>query len=354
MQFTSALYDIIRPFKTEEEVKKIQADMKMSSFALFPLIIRREVTGILLIGFAEAKNELLQFEKDLIDRLPEVIAIAIDNSLLYQKIQEANVRLKELDKLKDDFVSVASHELRTPMTAIKSYLWMALAGRGGELSTKQKYYLDRAYNSTDRLIKLVNDMLNISRIESGRMTFIMEKIDLAKLIQDTIEEVKPRADELGLTVALEPATLAIPSVIADPDKLKEVLINLIGNSLKFTPRNGSITLRLLNEEGKVRVDIQDTGRGIEKDDLPKLFQKFGLIQGSYATNQNVVQGTGLGLFICKSIVDYHGGTISVSSPGRDLGSVFSFTLLPYNEVLKQAFAKKNENKETIGVIHTTI
>ena len=146
-----------------------------------------------------------------------------------------------MDKLKDDFVSLASHELRTPMTAIKSYLWMALAGKGGEISGKLKFYLQRAYDATDRLIKLVNDMLNISRIESGRITISIQRVSLVKLVQDVVFEVMPRAQELGVKLSVT-ASLGVPDVIADSDKIKEVLINLIGNSLKFTPANGTITV----------------------------------------------------------------------------------------------------------------
>ena len=157
-----------------------------------------------------------------------VIGIAIDNALLYQNIQGANERLKQLDRLKDDFVSVASHELRTPMTAIKSYLWMAIDGQGGPLNDKQKYYVDRGLESVERLIKLVNDMLNISRIESGRLTVEMSSVDIVKLVKSVIEEVGPRSKELGLSVEVEVGD-GVPLVMADVDKIKEVVYNLIGN-----------------------------------------------------------------------------------------------------------------------------
>ena len=381
MQLTAELYDIVRPFKTKKEAEELQLQMKVSSLVVFPLVIRGEVSGVLLIGFAEAKKELLPFEKDLVNRLPQVIAIAIDNSLLYQKIQEANNRLRQLDILKDDFVSVASHELRTPMTAIKSYLWMALNGKGGELNEKQKYYLNRSYSATDRLIKLVNDMLNISRIESGRMTFKMQKIDLITLIDDVVEEVHPRADELGINITFNQKLYSadgiqtiqskllsymndlqvgeslkssiVPAVIADQDKIKEVLINLIGNSLKFTPRGGQIVISLEKSGNMITTRITDTGKGIEKEDLPKLFKKFGLIQGSYVTNQNVSQGTGLGLFICKSIIDFHKGTIAVASDGRDKGTMVSFSLPIYSEELKNEFESR-KTKGEVDLIPTAI
>src|SRR5260221_349700 len=133
------------------------------------------------------------------------------------------------------------------MTAIKSYLWMALDGRGGALTEKQRYYIERGYLSVDRLIKLVNDMLNISRIESGRITVQLQAVDLQKLTEEVVEEVTPRANELEVTVEVQRAD-SLPQVSADPDKIKEVLFNLIGNSLKFTQKTGKITVSFSRNE----------------------------------------------------------------------------------------------------------
>lgn len=279
---------------------------------------------------------------------------------LNNQLQKANLHLKELDHLKDDFISVTSHELRTPLTAIRSYLWLALGGKGGPLTEKMKYYLDRSYNSTVRLIKLVNDILNISRIESGRMNFVIEKIDMVKLVEEVIDEVRPRAEELKIKLVVNSQQLAVGSrqsvgdgfpapenrkekienryvgtlramsvqlfVIGDGDKIKEVLINLIGNALKFTKENGLIQIGFEEKDNEVIIGVKDNGEGIEKEDIPKLFQKFGMIQNSYITNQKAAQGTGLGLFICKSIIEKLGGQIWVSSLGKDQGSTFSFSL----------------------------
>ena len=206
--------------------------------------------GAMVFCLSYEEHELLEYQRNLIGRLGESIGIAMDNALLYDQVQEANeklkqanVKLKELDKLKNEFVSVASHELRTPMTAIKSYLWMALNDKGGPLNEKQRYYIERGYKSVDRLVRLVNDMLNISRIESGRITIVFQSVNLMTLTQEVIDEVLPRAGELGVSVNMQ-KNESLPPVMADPDKIKEVLFNLIGNSLKFTPRGGSITIKL--------------------------------------------------------------------------------------------------------------
>lgn len=258
------------------------------------------------------------------------------------ELQEANSKLKNMDKLKDDFVSLASHELRTPMTAVKSYLSMALDGMGGKLTDKQRVYIDRAYVSSDRLIALVNDMLNISRIESGRLTITIKEVNLSKLVEEVIDDLRPRAAELGVTLEAQ-TTAPLPIVIADSDKIKEVFFNLIGNSLKFTPKGGKIVIAFNSTDTMVEVKITDTGMGIESENMPKLFQKFGLLSG--ASEQNAL-GTGLGLYICKSIIELHEGTIRAVSEGKDKGTQFIFTLKIFNEEDFQRLSEKYAHDES--------
>jgi len=271
------------------------------------------------------EESLSQFQKDLITRLVEVVGISIDNALLYQKIQEANQRLEQLDKLKDEFVSLASHELRTPMTAIKSYIWLVLQQGATTLTDKQKEYLQNTYVSTERLIKLVNDMLNVSRIEGGRLIINPKPLHIEQLAQETLTEVLPTAKERGLTVTIAQTTQPLPEVMADTDKIKEVLMNLVGNSLKFTPSGGMITISFSENNDMVEVHVADTGTGIKAEDMPKLFQKFGMIEGNYLKT-TAGQGTGLGLYISKSIVELHGGRLTVYSEGQNKGTIFSFSL----------------------------
>lgn len=333
----------------------------VETLILSPIFTGRKLTGVLIIGTGEKWPNLPPEIADFIEILTNLTSFVYrledtqaSLTKVSQDVYKMNSRLHSLDKLKDDFVSVASHELRTPMTAIKSYLWMAMAGKGGPLTDKQKYYLERAYNSTDRLIKLVNDMLNISRIESGRITIELEKVDMTKLIEDVTTEVRPRADELGIQVEinqLQPYNL-LP-VLADPDKMKEVLINLVGNSLKFTPSGGKIRVFCTAKEGFVETSVVDTGHGIEPADLPKLFSKFGLIEGSYITNKHAA-GTGLGLYISKSIVEIHKGKIWATSEGVDKGATFTFSLPVYKPQDESLVTQKKEGVDKIGIIHTVI
>lgn len=327
----------------------------IAEWVIYPMIVRGESMGAMIIGLEKESRELSDYQRDLIDRLVSVIGISLDNAVLYQTLQDANERLKQIDYMKDEFVSVASHELRTPMTAIRSYLWLALSGKGGQLTEKQKFYLERSYNSTTRLIKLVNDMLNVSRIESGRMSFDMQEVDMIKLTDEVIGEVKPRADELGVILRVEKANPSIPHVVADADKIKEVMINFIGNAFKFTSKEGEIVVHFKTEGLNLVTTVTDTGEGIADEDISKLFQKFSLVKGSYQTNQQASQGTGLGLYISKSIITEHQGKIWAASPGRGKGATFGFTLPVYSdEMLNMMKGAHGGSDSGLGIIHTEI
>lgn len=324
-QYTNNYFDILTPEFAPQEAAIIQQTLNTKSIYAYPLALRGEIIGVLSISLGETPSDISDYERDLMERLAGIIGIAIDNSLLYKDIQEANEKLKQLDKLKDEFVSLASHELRTPMTVIKSYIWMLLEGKTGELSEKQKSYLQRTYTSTDRLINMVNDMLNISRIESGRLTVEPKPLSMPTLIQEVVGEMQTRAGEQQLSLLFAPSQGEIPNVFADPDKIKQVLINLIGNSLKFTPKGGSIILICEQKDGYVVTHVKDTGKGIKAEDMDKLFRKFNMLGSNYLTKQSG-QGTGLGLYLSKSLVELHKGRIWVSSEGEGKGTTFSFSI----------------------------
>jgi len=357
-RLTNSLYDLLVPMVSISQAESIQKTLGVATMVIYPLSFANVMYGVFVVSLAKHVGDLSRAERETLRELIEVVGIAIDRAKLYADLKDANEKLKALDKLKDDFVSVASHELRTPMTAIKSYLWMAIMGKGGALTEKQKYYLDRAYNSTDRLIRLVNDMLNISRIESGRMTYDMKEVDLVKLIGEVITDVKPRSDELGIEVKLQQDYSKLEHVLADADKIKEVIFNLVGNSLKFTPKDGHINIELetlrLAQGDKVECRIIDDGAGISPEDMEKLFQKFGLLAGSYTVNKTDQQGTGLGLFITKSILEAHKGNINAKSDGVGKGSTFMFTLPIYDASLAQEFEASQAGKEKVEMIHSAV
>jgi two-component system sensor histidine kinase ChiS len=234
--------------------------------------------------------------------------------------------------MKDELVSVASHELRTPMTAIKGYLWMALNKQKGNLNEKLEQYLQRSYDSSERLIELVNDMLSVSRLEGKRVTLDLKPLNLVEFIPTILEDLMPKAMEKGLELTFEKPSDQLPLANADEVRLREIMMNLVGNALKFTEKGRIwITAKAVppHQEGidkpMIEIDINDTGKGISSEDRKKLFTKFGKLQQGTFVKSSEEGGTGLGLYITKGLVELHGGSIWVEGElGK--GTTFSFTI----------------------------
>src|SRR5215813_2766700 len=230
-------------------------------------------------------------------------------------------RLKELDKMKSDFVSNVSHELRTPLTAIKGSVDNMLDGLTGDLSDKQNRYLVRIKSNADRLARLINDLLDLSRIEAG-ISLKPVKLSLLTLANEVAENLRPMALEKQITIEVDSTDKNI-FVWADSDRTSEVLTNLLGNAIKFTPVSGKITLSLVNNGGDwVKVSVADTGPGIPSEEAVRIFDKFYQVS---QTEKQKAKGTGLGLSIAKALVEMHGGKIWVESAAGK-GSTFCFTL----------------------------
>jgi signal transduction histidine kinase len=333
---TRNVSDVLYPAIDKVWVENFQKTLGIKTTIVFPIIAKDKTLGTLLFSLSKEENTIPQEEWAVLDSFVGAVGIALDNALLFKSLEDtkkqlesANERLKEVDKLKDEFVSLASHELRTPMTVIRSYTWMLLQDKVGILNDKQKSYLQKALRSTEGLINLVNNMLNISRIESGRLLVEKKVFDLDQLVSEIIEELMPKATELGIKlIYVKP--LRKLTVNADSDRIREVIINLIGNAFKFTPKDGTIDV-IAEEDGKGfgLVKIRDTGRGISQVNLLKLFKKFNMVGNTHLT-KDVGQGTGLGLYLSKSLVEYHGGRIWAASDGEGRGSTFSFTLPLFN------------------------
>ncbi len=230
-------------------------------------------------------------------------------------------RLKELDKLKSDFVSNVSHELRTPLTAIKGSVDNMLDGLTGDLNEKQSRYLMRIKSNADRLARLINDLLDLSRIEAG-INLKPRNLDLVTIAKEVTETLRPVAADKLITLTMESLDDTV-TAWADPDRISEILMNLLGNAIKFTPTNGEVTLSLQGSGNEwVKISVADTGPGIPSDEANRIFDKF--YQVTQPEKQKAM-GTGLGLSITKALVEMHGGKIWLESEvGR--GSIFSFIL----------------------------
>jgi signal transduction histidine kinase len=222
-------------------------------------------------------------------------------SILYNKI-------KEVDQMKDEFISMASHELRTPITIIKGYASMVLEQSEG-LSEQSKGDINIINVSADRLSTLIEDMLNVSRIEQGRMKFDLKPMDASLIVDETVKEIKIQADQKNLAFSYSPEPNLVSNIKIDKDKFKQVLINLIGNSIKYTP-SGSVEVKALNREKNLIILIKDTGIGMSAKEREHLFEKFYRVKNKKTEE---ISGTGLGLWITKQIVELMEGTISVDS-----------------------------------------
>jgi len=228
---------------------------------------------------------------------------------------------RELDRMKTEFVSQVSHELRTPLTAIKGFTELVLDGDAGDINEEQNEYLGIVKSNVDRLMALINDLLDIARIESGRVQLKVEQVDLADLIKLVGQSMRPlvQGKDQTLSTEIEPN---LPTVMADRDRVVQVITNLVSNAHKYTQAGGSILVRAHTVDNMVKIDVKDNGMGIPADDVPKLFSRFFRVDSSLTRE---IGGTGLGLSIVKSIVELHGGAIMVESVQGE-GSTFGFTL----------------------------
>jgi two-component system sensor histidine kinase/response regulator len=302
--------------------------------------------------------------KNNLSRLPHVLLRALseaeekkERKLAEEQLKEyaselerANQELKRVDEIKSEFVSIASHELRTPLASIKNAVQLILRGKTGEINENQAKFLQMAERNIDRLTSLLNNLLDLSRIESGKVLVNFEEIGLRGTIEFTLSSFKPQADAKSVKLMMDvPADL--PSVYGDREKLEQILTNLIGNAIKFTPEGGEITVSAKpfhENKNIVAISVRDSGIGIPEDELEKVFEKFHQVEGSLT---RTVTGTGLGLAITKGLVEASHGSIWVESEiGK--GSTFTFTLpisegekrdLRFRSILDREFQRAQEN-----------
>lgn len=236
-------------------------------------------------------------------------------------MDELAKKLTEIDKQKSEFISMAAHELRAPMSAIKGYVSMVMEGDAGEISEKARRFLADANDINDRLIRLVNNMLNVSRIEEGRMVFQMEEDNLSHSVRAVFSQFAPEAERKSLKYSLKIPNKIKDRVLVDSDRIQEVIGNLISNAVKYTDK-GEVAVKLTQpDKATVRFEVSDTGPGISEEEQKKLFQKFQRVE----TNVGKTTGTGLGLYISKLLVEKFNGKIGLKSKSG-VGSTFWFEL----------------------------
>jgi signal transduction histidine kinase len=258
---------------------------------------------------------------ELLKTFADQAVIAIQNARLFQEIQDKSRQLEIANQHKSEFLANMSHELRTPLNAIIGFSEVLIERMFGELNDKQDDYLKDIHASGKHLLSLINDILDLSKIEAGRMELDVETFDVPAALANAMTLVRERAQRHGIALGLEVAA-EVGEMRADERKFKQILLNLLTNAVKFTPDGGRVDVRARRADGVLEVAVADTGIGIAPEDQAAVFEEFRQVGRHYTNKQ---EGTGLGLALTKRFVELHGGTITlVSEPGR--GSTFSFTL----------------------------
>ncbi|RPI28911.1 MAG: sensor histidine kinase, partial [Actinomycetota bacterium] len=250
-----------------------------------------------------------------------LVAVVLRNIRDTEELARKNRELTHLDELKSDFMATMSHELRTPLTSIIGYSDMLLSGMTGELNEKQQGFIQSILTGGETLLNLINDILDLTKIEAGRLELNFEAVDLRAALLNVLPVVKPRAQDKRIRISTFLPT-ELPPVWADPAKLNQVLLNLLTNGIKYTHENGSVSVEARLAGDLVEIWVNDTGIGISSEDIDRVFQRFTQIDSSATRTQG---GTGLGLAIARELVELHGGTMRVQSKlGK--GSSFIFTV----------------------------
>ncbi len=319
---------------------------KKNLYLLIPFQVKDNCRGVFCLGIKRSGESFSIYDIQTLQLLLSPISLAFQNAQHIQAIESFNKRLrkevrsataelwsvnqhlKRIDSMKDEFISIASHELKTPTTAIKGFLWLIL-NKDRELSDYSREKIQRVAELTDHLTQLVNDMLDVSKLEANNLRLQKERFDIVSLAKEAKREIEMTGVVGEKQLEIEDNKYCI--VYADKRRMQQVLVNLLSNAVKYTPRNGNIDVAFHSNKSHIQIKVSDNGMGIKRSDMKKLFTKFGKIEDKeHPTN---LPGTGLGLYICKRIIELSGGTIKATSRiGK--GSTFAFTLpKSYNDQL---------------------
>ena len=329
--------------------KKLAKRLNICKTAVaIPLKAKNELIGLIILGNKETKDVYGKEDLEMLRIIGRQAVMAIENGLLYNEVmnfniglkdkikkateklnvvnvnlQKANKELKQLDQTKSEFISIASHQLRTPLTAIKGYGSMLLDGDFGEVKEeRQKEAIRKMFISNNRLINLVENLLNISRIESGRLKFEFKSESLVTLAREIYDNLKQAAEDKGLYLKFIEPQNKLPDVNMDSEKIRQIVINFIDNAIKYT-KEGGITVSVFKKDKNIVCCVADTGMGVDKEEQAKLFRKFARGKDAFLVN---TEGMGLGLYVAQMMIEAHNGNIWVESGGDEKGSKFCFSI----------------------------
>ena len=287
--------------------------------AHIPLSARGRAVGLLSAYFKQPRD-ISETEARALRTIARLVSVAKENADLVSELRDNNLQLERANRLKSEFLASVSHELRTPMNAIIGYTKLMLDGLDGDLTEQQVADLQRVAQAADNLLGLINGLLDLAKIEAGKMELNSEEVDVQTVVEEVIELVRPQAESKGLGLEMD-VPRHLPAAFADRARVRQVLVNLAANAVKFTER-GSVTVAAVSQDGWITLAVSDTGVGIPQDALAYIFDEFRQADSSTTRKYG---GTGLGLAISKRLVGLHGGRLWVEST-LGAGSTFRFTL----------------------------
>ena len=316
--------------------------LNIASFITAPIVARDDPVGFILMGNTSSYGKVTEGDTEVLSILASQIGTAIENTKLYtelfsshkelerrvaertQELEKLNNELKNLNKMKSDFISAVSHELRTPLTSIKGYASILMTGKLGDVLPAQKERLEKIDKHSNSLVHLINNLLDIARIESGKVQMEMKEISIKEMLDSVVDIIAPQVKEKNISLKIN-SKIRFDKIKADQGQMERVFLNLLSNAIKFTPEKGSVTISIDEKEDDIQFSIEDTGIGIPPQDIPKVFQEF--FRADNALDQKI-KGSGLGLSLVKKIVEAHRGKIWFNSElGK--GTRFSFTMPKY-------------------------
>jgi signal transduction histidine kinase len=349
MQQSSDFLGVMNPFLNKKAALLLSEDIAIKNVLSYPLLVNKKQLGVLVVALKRVHKDLNVFEIDSLNSLVNVVNVALDKALIYEDLKKANDILLTLDKQKTEFLSIASHQFRTPLSIIKGYLELITDGAYGRTTKKMRHVLGDMDESNERLVKLIDGFLDISRIEQGRTKYLFEKINLNITITSVVKELEGRAKSKGLSLLWKEDT-DISEVMYDEEKIRHVIFNFTDNAIKYC-NDGNITISLKIEKNGIVVRVKDTGIGFDKDDGKNLFQKFYRAKNAEASN---VGGTGLGIYVCRKFVEAHDGEVWSRSDGVGKGSEFGFWI-PLKQKKPERHDKKSRGvTQDIAVQYSTV
>ena len=337
-EFIKQSHGVVRTDDKEINTSLQKALRRNNVDILAPLEVKGKNLGYMLLGPRRSGSEYSNKDTQVLSIIVDEVSIALQNALWFEEIkrfnqtlqkkiniathhlQQTNEKLKELDETKDEFISLASHQLRTPLTSVKGYLSMLLEGDAGKVTKQQQQFINQAFLSSQRMVYLISDLLNVSRLKTGKFVIEKKEVLLSDVVESEISQLKEMAAAKSLKLLFKKPK-DFPVIMLDETKIRQVIVNFIDNAIYYTPSGGAINVTLEKVGSSISFKVVDSGIGVPKEEQHKLFVKFYRAPNAKKARPD---GTGLGLFMAKKVIVAQGGALLFSST-EGKGSTFGFT-----------------------------